>query len=509
MNYSVSSLSQNNRWCLDNCRHLARPVSLDHGNRTIHLPALLPQDLGDPRFIDELQISYPYLCGAMANGISSVDLVLACAEAGIAGFFGAAGLRLAEIEQAIITLQARCPKTFGFNLIHSPFDQLLEKQTVELYLKHGITLIEASAFMDLTLPLVKYRVSGIRQGTDGEVIVPNRIIVKVSRQELVKKFFSPPPLAMLEVLRNQEVIDNHQLELAKQIPLANYLTAEADSGGHTDKQALVSILPTFIHDKQQLQKQFQRTILHVGAAGGIADPYSALAAFAMGASYIVSGSINQACVEAATSTTVKHLLSQAQQADISMCPAADMFEMGIKVQVLKKGTMFPMRAQKLYDIYRTYSSIESLPDDLRNELEEKFFRQPLANVWQEIVAYFMEHDRQQLVRAERDNKHKLALLCRSYLGQSSNWANSGVSDRQVDYQIWCGASMGVFNSWVKGSFLADPGQRRVADVALNILYHAALLARLQNLHQQGYTPRAVVDVKPLPLAELRAYLEDR
>ena len=490
------------------CRYLARPLSLHHDGRLIQLPALLPQSLGDPQFTSELQVRYPYLCGAMANGISSVDLVSACAKAGICGFFGAAGLRLAEIEQAIINLQAHCQGTFGFNLIHSPFDPLLEQRTVELYLKHGITLIEASAFMDITLPLVKYRVTGIRQGTDGEIIVPNRIIVKVSRQELVKKFFSPPPLAMLELLRDQGSIDNRQLELAQNIPLANYLTAEADSGGHTDKQALVSILPTFIHDKERLQKQYRST-LHVGAAGGIADPYSALAALAMGASYIVSGSINQACVEAATSTTVKHMLSQAKQADITMCPAADMFEMGIKVQVLKKGTMFPMRAQKLYDIYRTYPSIESLPNDLRDELEEKFFRQPLAKAWQEVANYFTSYDHQQLVRAERDSKHKLALLCRSYLGQSSQWANQGLSDRQVDYQIWCGASMGVFNSWVEGSFLANPEQRRVADVALNILYHAALLARLQNLYQQGYTPRAVIDVKPLPLTELRAYLEDR
>ena len=156
MTYPASSPTTSYHWCPDDCRYLARPVSLRHGSRTINLPALLPQALGDHRFVDELQIGYPYLCGAMANGISSVDLVLACAEAGIAGFFGAAGLRLAKIEQAIITLQARCPKTFGFNLIHSPFDQLLEKQTVELYLKHGITLIEASAFMDVTLPLVKY-----------------------------------------------------------------------------------------------------------------------------------------------------------------------------------------------------------------------------------------------------------------------------------------------------------------------------------------------------------------
>lgn len=44
--------------------------------------------------------------------------------------------------------------------------------------------------------------------------------------------------------------------------------------------------------------------------------------------------------------------------DIMMAPAADMFEMGVKLQVLKRGTMFGMRSQKLYEIYENYNSIE-------------------------------------------------------------------------------------------------------------------------------------------------------
>ena len=31
------------------------------------------------------------------------------------------------------------------------------------------------------------------------------------------------------------------------------------------------------------------------------------------------------------------MLAQAEQADVAMAPAADMFEMGVKVQVLKRG----------------------------------------------------------------------------------------------------------------------------------------------------------------------------
>jgi NAD(P)H-dependent flavin oxidoreductase YrpB (nitropropane dioxygenase family) len=49
---------------------------------------------------------------------------------------------------------------------------------------------------------------------------------------------------------------------------------------------------------------------------------------------------------------VREMLAQAEQADVIMAPAADMFEMGVKLQVLKRGTMFAMRAAKLYELYR-------------------------------------------------------------------------------------------------------------------------------------------------------------
>ena len=55
----------------------------------------------------------------------------------------------------------------------------------------------------------------------------------------------------------------------------------------------------------------------------------------------------QACVESGSCEVVRRLLAQVEQADTAMAPAADMVEMGVKVQVLKRGTMFPMRAAKL------------------------------------------------------------------------------------------------------------------------------------------------------------------
>jgi trans-AT polyketide synthase, acyltransferase and oxidoreductase domains len=74
---------------------------------------------------------------------------------------------------------------------------------------------------------------------------------------------------------------------------------------------------------------------------------------------------------------------------------------------------------------------------------------------------------------------------RWYLGLSSRWANAGEPTRKLDYQVWCGPAMGAFNEWTKGSFLEAPRNRRVVTVALNILYGAAVLSRLQFLRAQG------------------------
>jgi trans-AT polyketide synthase/acyltransferase/oxidoreductase domain-containing protein len=168
-----------------------------------------------------------------------------------------------------------------------------------------------------------------------------------------------------------------------------------------------------------------------------------------------------------------------------MAPSADMFEMGVNVQVLKRGTMFAMRARKLYELYRSCARLEDIPAAQRQVLERDYFRAPLEQVWEQTRAFFAERDPQQIERAERDPKHKMALVFRSYLGQSSNWANVGEPTRQVDYQIWCGPAIGAFNEWVRGTFLEKPAQRDVVTVAMNLLVGAAVLTRAGWLRAQG------------------------
>src|SRR5207237_10378602 len=100
-----------------------------------------------------------------------------------------------------------------------------------------------------------------------------------------------------------------------------------------------------LRDRLQARHGYNQS-LRVGAAGGIATPASAAAAFVMGAAYVLTGSINQACVESGSSDAVREMLAQAEQADVIMAPAADMFEMGVKVRVVERGTMFARRAAR-------------------------------------------------------------------------------------------------------------------------------------------------------------------
>jgi PfaD family protein len=469
------------------------------------VPPLLPSDLGDSAFKLDLGLRYAYVVGAMANGITSVEMVQAAGRAGMIGFFGAGGLSINQVEKAIDRLSAdQSTFPYGFNLIHSPHDPQLETAVVDLFMKRGIRLISASAYMALTLPLVHYRVKGIHQMPDGRIVCPNRVVAKVSRVEVGSRFFAPPPPKLLNELVGQGKITPQEAQLAEHIPLAQEITAEADSGGHTDNRPALTLLPIFLTLRDDAMRQYQfSTPLRVGLGGGIATPEATAAAFAMGAAYVLTGSVNQACVESDTSNAVRNLLAQAAQADVAMAPSADMFEMGVRVQVLKRGTMFAMRAAKLYELYRAYESYGQIPEQTRTLVERDMLCASFDTAWEQTQRFFEERDPSQIERAERDPKHKMALVFRSYLGQSSRWAKIGDPDRKMDYQIWCGPSMGAFNAWVKGSFLEPTENRLTATIGLNLLYGAVGVTRCNWLrHQAVIVPSQAMVFRPLTMNEI-------
>ena len=278
----------------------------DSSGRALPLTGMVPpcplERLGDGDFCRDHGLRYPLVGGSMAKGISSVALVEALTGVGMLGFFGSAGLPVEEVEAAIDQLQASAAgRRFGFNLVHSPNEPDLENALVDLYLRRGITLVEASAFLALTPALVRYRTHGIHRDAAGQVITPNRIIAKISREEVAARFFAPPPEKFLRELVASGVLTAEQAQWATEIPMAQDVTVEADSGGHTDNRPALALFPTILAQKNAFQKQYDyRQPLRAGLGGGIGTPAAAAAAFAMGAAYLVTGTVNQACIESGT-----------------------------------------------------------------------------------------------------------------------------------------------------------------------------------------------------------------
>jgi len=452
-----------------------------------YVPPLLPEQLGDADFKAFYGVKNAYMAGAMANGIASEELVIEMGRNKMLAAFGAGGLDLDRLERAIQKIQQALPNgPYVFNFIHNPTEEAIERGTIDLYLKYGVNIIETAAFFNLTPSLVRYRAHGLSKDAQGNIQINNKVIAKVSRREVATVFMQPAPEKILQQLVAQGLITQEQATLAAHVPMADDITVEADSGGHTDNRPLTVLLPSMIALRDEIQAQQQyTTLIRVGAGGGIGTPEAALATFMMGAAYIVTGSVNQACQEADASEHTKKLLSEAGMADVVMAPASDMFERGIELQVLKKGTMFPMRAKKLYELYITYNGLDEIPVAEREKLEKQFFKESLDNIWQQTVEFFQKRDPEVIKSAENNPKKRMALVFRWYLGLSSRWSNAGVKGREFDYQIWCGPSMGAFNDWVRSTYLNDYKNRKVADVAQQLLIGAAYQQRVQVLKMQG------------------------
>lgn len=452
------------------------------------VPATLPEHLGDPSFLRDHGVRFAYHAGAMANGISSEEMVIALGTQRILSSFGAGGLSVERVRDAVRHISQHLPNgPYALNLLHNPTQPDWEMECVKLFIQHGVRVVEASAYMSLSAAIVYYRIQGLARGEHGVPLRRNRIIAKVSRREVAQQFLSPAPEKIVRKLLSDGLITQEQAALAASVPLADDITVEGDSGGHTDNGALSCVFRSIVELRDEIASKQQYPLrVRVGAAGGIGSPHAVLAAFALGAAYVVTGSINQACVESGTSPRVKQLLGKAGMVDVAMAPSADMFEIGAKVQVLKGGTMYALRAQKLYALYKQHERLEDIPDAELKALEKSIFLQPLQQVWEETVAFFRSRAALHLISAAEANpKKKMALAFQWYLGQSSRWAIAGDAARTIDYQVWCGPAMGAANEWLKGTRYEPVENRKAAEIAALLMTGAAYLFRIGALRQMG------------------------
>lgn len=446
--------------------------------------------LGCPGFLHDHGVRYAYVCGAMVKGIASVELVVRMANARLLSFYGAGGQRLETIDEALSAIRARiAPEApFGVNFLHNMLMPSLEDALVDLLLRHQVRVVEAAAFIDVTPALVRYRCHGLVERGDGSVHAPHRILGKASRLEVAERLLAPPPPHMVQALYDSGRLTADEARLAAHVPLASDLCAEADSAGHTDKRVASVLVPEMLRLRDATRTRYGYVEWpRIGLAGGLGTPAALAAGFVLGAQFVLTGSVNQCTVEAHTSDAVKDLLAAAGTQDCDMAPAGDMFEIGARIQVLRKGVLFAARANRLYELYRQLASLDELDPAMRETIERTYFHgRSFDEVWTETRSYYEQVAPAEIARAQAQPKQKMAMIFRWYYVHSNRLALAGAAGSHVDYQIHCGPAMGAFNAWVRGTPLEPWRARHVDGVADALMTGAA--AHLGRIYLNMSTP---------------------
>jgi trans-AT polyketide synthase/acyltransferase/oxidoreductase domain-containing protein len=396
-------------------------------------------------FCTAFAVEEPYLMSGMAWGVSSEAAVMAMAESGRLGFFGAEGLAENVVDAAVGRLLARLPAhRVGVRVDASPFDHrdadLLRRLT-----GLGVTCIEAAGYLQADEALVAYRFGG----EDG----PRRLLAQVNRPEGLGAFLSPPPVDLLDTMRAKGTLNQAQHALARQSPMADALCIMAEGSGETQRGSHASLLPLARQLRDQLAPQ-----VSIGAGGGLGTPEALAACMLMGAEFVMTGSINALSLESGLSPLARDLLRRAQVQDTGFVPSLRLFDWGEQCQVLKKGVLYAARAGKLYDLYRFYPAWQAIPAAERERLEGRYFQADFASL--------LSQSRAQGHRGEpADEKARMALVFCQYLRNARHYAITGQEDRVVDFHIDASPAVGAFNHWFTQQHAANAPLVSVAEMA--------------------------------------------
>ncbi|SES15600.1 trans-AT polyketide synthase, acyltransferase and oxidoreductase domain-containing protein [Streptomyces qinglanensis] len=394
--------------------------------------------LGAASFRARYGLRHACVAGSMYGGVSGPDLLSRLAKSGGMGFYGAGGLTPAEVESGLGTVVAGLGRDnpYGAALPYQQADPEGELALAELYLRLGVRVVEASGHLEITPALVKFRLKG------------GAVLAKVNRTDLAEQLLSPAPADVVRHLREHGHLTAEEAADAGSVPVATDLVVEAGAGWLSSPASVATVLPSVLRLRDRLAAGARQRV-HVGAAGGIGTPEAAAAALFMGAEFLLTGSINQCTVEAATSPHTKDILQSLSVHDVDDAPWPEMFELGVRNTVVRKGVFYPAKAAKLHQLWRAHDRWQDIDPGTRDEIERRYLRRPFA----EALA---------AAGPGGSPKQDMAAVFRSYLVQGLALARQGDTTRKVDYHIPCGPAMGAFNDWVRGTEL-EPWQRRNID----------------------------------------------
>jgi len=295
-------------------------------------------------------------------------------------------------------------------------------------------------------------------------------MAKVTGLDAARRFLAPPPDSLVRQLSASGLITGEEAALAAHVAMADDICAESYEGGLT-------LLPAVLAARDG-QRRAGGPAVRVGLGGGLGTPEAVAAAFAMGADFVLTGSVNQCTPQAGTSALAKEMLAAADLEDFATAPDSDLFELGGRVWVLRRGVLFPARGDKLYETYLRQPRLPA-PEEAP-WLTAQYLRTSVEEVWAELTAgqpgpagerSAGEHHEQ----AAADDRQRMALVFRWYLTDALRRACRGEAGDRLNFQIRSSPALGAFNLAVRGTRLARWQDRDVDEVARFLMGGAAAI----------------------------------
>lgn len=420
--------------------------------------------LGSSDFKTEYDTEFAYVVGGLYHGVSSAAMIRTLNNAGIVGFLGLQGMDLNAGKELLDTALQSVPKErIGTHIVYNGLKPEESASALQMIIEYDIRRIEISGFFKPSQELILYRLRGLSYGKNDIPQSAYKMIVYVNNPKVMEEFLKPASEQLIGRLLTQRKITEEEAVIAAKLPICDDICIDNVSSG----AGRLSWISNLKHYARELSEKYGiKKMVRIGIGGGIGNPEMLALAFLAGADFVTTRSMNQCTAEAETSPQVKDLLQSAAENDFTYAPVEELFEFGEKVSVLKRGTLYPIRALKLYEIYTKYNSIEEISEKEKKLITEKYFHMSFEEMFERAARELTPAE--QRIASEQP-KYKMSLIFKGFLKQCLLWAQTGKAGEEINFAVVSGSEMADANRWLKNSGLEEWSTRHVDELAKRMM----------------------------------------